>query len=48
VAWLIDNVNIVAAFDEDFAARLSGVSKSQLSYWYRSGESISKRIIIYE
>jgi uncharacterized protein (DUF433 family) len=34
---MADNVNIVAAFDEDYAARLSGLSKSQLSYWYRSG-----------
>jgi uncharacterized protein (DUF433 family) len=31
------DANVVAAFDEDYAARLSGVSKRQLSYWFRSG-----------
>lgn len=31
-----DNRKIVAAFDEDYAIRLTGVSKSQLRYWDRT------------
>jgi uncharacterized protein (DUF433 family) len=31
------DMNIIAAFDEEYASKLSGVSKSQLSYWARSG-----------
>lgn len=34
---MTNKCTILAAFDEDYAARLSGVSKSQLRYWYRSG-----------
>lgn len=32
-----ESKTIIAAFDEERAARLSGVSLSQLRYWYRSG-----------
>jgi DNA-binding transcriptional MerR regulator len=30
------NASIVAVFDEDCAAKLSGVSKTQLAYWCRT------------
>ena len=33
---MADSRNIIAAFDEERAARLSGVSLPQLRYWYRS------------
>ena len=33
---MAENKNIIAAFDEERAARLSGVSLPQLRYWYRS------------
>lgn len=33
---MADSKNIIAAFDEERAARLSGVSLPQLRYWYRS------------
>jgi uncharacterized protein (DUF433 family) len=34
---MTNEANIIAAFDEDHAARLSGVSRAQLSSWYRTG-----------
>jgi uncharacterized protein (DUF433 family) len=33
----VTRAKILAAFDEEHAARLSGLSKAQLSYWHRSG-----------
>jgi len=43
------NIGVVAAFDEDCAAKLSGLSKQQLSYWWtpRKTSGLAKRAKIF-